>query len=273
MRNPAAPRGPVEAAFQRRASRAEALAGQTPAAAEPLRFAAGLYGAQARLASAVARLHAQRPLSGRLGEDIDRFLDEGEYGELLRFAAEHGPPVLAEEARSRGRADLSLARARVLVWWDGGRNSGEDYLSRALLRPYVEVLASLSVAPDRAHRPGHCPFCGGAPWIAARRPVSDGDGARRLLGCALCGGEWPVNRIRCPCCAEEDPAKLPSFQGDAYPTARIEACETCRRYVKSIDLTVDGRALPEVDDLVSIGMDLWAAREGFTRIEPGLAGI
>jgi FdhE protein len=54
---------------------------------------------------------------------------------------------------------------------------------------------------------------------------------------------------------------------------RIEACETCRRYVKSIDLTLEGRAIPEVDDLVSLGMDLWAASEGFERVEPGLAGI
>jgi len=53
---------------------------------------------------------------------------------------------------------------------------------------------------------------------------------------------------------------------------RIEACESCRHYVKSIDLTVDGHAIPEVDDLASLSMDLWAAREGFERIEPGLAG-
>jgi FdhE protein len=53
---------------------------------------------------------------------------------------------------------------------------------------------------------------------------------------------------------------------------RIEACDSCRHYVKSIDLTVDGRAIPEVDDLASLSMDLWAAREGFARIEPGLAG-
>jgi FdhE protein len=66
--------------------------------------------------------------------------------------------------------------------------------------------------------------------------------------------------------------KLPSFQSESYPAARVEACETCRRYVKSIDLSVDGRAIPEVDDLVSLSMDLWATREGFKRIEPGLAG-
>jgi formate dehydrogenase maturation protein FdhE len=54
---------------------------------------------------------------------------------------------------------------------------------------------------------------------------------------------------------------------------RIEACETCRRYVKSIDLSQDARPIPEVDDLVSLSTDLRAAEQGFERIEPGLAGI
>ena len=271
MSSPAAPRGGVGAAFERRAARAETLAGASEAAEEPLRFAAGLYRAQGFLASAIERVHADRPLSGRSREDVERFLGAG--SEVLRFAAEHGPPILAEQARARGGEDSPVARDRLLTFWDGGRSSRDDYLSRALLRPYVEVLTHLAVTPDRVHRAGHCPVCGGAPWIAARRAESDGDGARRSLGCALCGGEWIINRVRCACCAEEDPAKLPSFQSDAYPTARIEACETCHRYVKSIDLTVDARAMPEVDDLVSIGMDLWATREGFTRIEPGLAGV
>jgi formate dehydrogenase maturation protein FdhE len=43
--------------------------------------------------------------------------------------------------------------------------------------------------------------------------------------------------------------------------------------VKSIDLSQDGRLIPEVDELTSIGLDLWAAEEGFARIEPGLAGL
>jgi FdhE protein len=99
------------------------------------------------------------------------------------------------------------------------------------------------------------------------------DGARRFLGCALCGGEWPVNRIRCAGCGEEDPRRLPSFSSEAHPTVRIEGCETCRRYLKSIDLTADARLIPEVDDLASLALDLWAAEQGFSRMEPGLAGL
>ena len=271
VRGPAAAKGLVEAAFERGAARAEALASEAWTAAEPLRFAAGLYRVQGRLAATVESAHAGRPLCGRLEPDLDSF----QHGlvEALRFAAESGPAALAEEAQSRGRDEAS-ARSRLLVFWSGDSEPGEGYyLSRALLRPYVEVLRGLGIAPDCVHRPGKCPFCGGAPWIAARRSESDADGAQRLLGCALCGGEWPFGRIRCPCCFEEDPTKLPSFRSETYPTVRIEACETCRRYVKSIDLTADARAIPEVDDLVSLGMDLWAQEQGYARVAPGLAGI
>jgi FdhE protein len=272
---PAVPEGLVEAVFEERAARADVLARVSVTAAEPLRFASGLYRVQGRLATAIESLHAERPLSGRLDEDVDRFV--GPLADLLRFAAAEGPPAVGADAERRQREEAPQARSRLLEWWSGNGASGDDYLSRALLRPYVEVLARLRVAPERPHRPGHCPFCGGGPWIAVRREDTGdvgagGTGARRLLGCALCGGEWPLGRILCPACDEGDPVKLPSFQSERYPAARIEACETCGRYVKSIDLTVDGRSIPEVDDLLSLSMDLWAAGEGFTRLEPGLAG-
>jgi FdhE protein len=80
-------------------------------------------------------------------------------------------------------------------------------------------------------------------------------------------------RIVCPVCSESDPPKLPSYQSENYPGVRIEACETCKGYVKTIDLTLDARRVPEVDELLSLGMDLWAEEQGFMRIEPGLAGV
>ncbi len=66
---------------------------------------------------------------------------------------------------------------------------------------------------------------------------------------------------------------LASFQAERHPAVRIEACETFRRYVKSLDLTLDARVIPEVDDLVSVAMDLWAAEQGYRRLAPGLAGV
>jgi FdhE protein len=66
---------------------------------------------------------------------------------------------------------------------------------------------------------------------------------------------------------------LPSFQSDRHPGVRIEACDTCHRYLKSLDLAANGRMIPEVDDLTSLPIDLWAQEEGFTRIAPGVGGI
>jgi len=265
------PTSAVQAAFERRAERARFLAGEAVPAQAPLRFAAGLYGVQGRMVAAVEAFHGGRPLTGRLAEDLVALAESS--GDLLRFAAEEGPADLADEARARSKEVDPVGGSRLALFWRADRTTGTDYLSRALLRPYVEVLGALGIAPDRPLRTGHCPFCGGAPWVASRRSAAEADGASRFLGCALCGREWLFARIRCPSCSEESPERLPSFRSDRYPAARIEACETCRRYVKSIDLTIEGRAIPEVDDLLSLGMDLWAAGEGFDRIEPGLAGL
>ena len=261
----------VASEFERRAARADLLTGKTAAAEEPLRFAAGLFRVQSRLAQAIEASHRAEPLSGHLENDAERFLDQ--VSALTRYAAEEGPELLSDDARRR-QSDLpATVRTRLLVYWGGDRSSGSDYIARAVLRPYVEVLRSVNVAPNRVHRRGQCPFCGGSPWISARREGSLMEGAKRMLGCALCGVESLFERILCPSCFEQDPARLPSFQNDKHPAVRIEACETCHRYIKSIDLSEDARPIPEVDDLVSLSMDLWAAEQGYERIEPGLAGI
>jgi len=272
VKTPAAARASrIVSEFNRRAARAELLLRDAPAAEAPLLFAAGLYRVQARVLAGIEAAHAEEPFTGRLDGDADRLLHA--VSSVIRYAAEEGPDLLSAGARER-RNDLpSTARTRLLVYWAADRSSAEDYLSRAILRPYVEFLREVKVAPDRVHRRGQCPFCSGLPWIAARREGSVMEGARRMLGCALCGGEWLFGRILCPACFEEDPDKLPCFQSDKHPNVRIEACETCHRYLKSLDLSEDARPIPEVDDLVSISMDLWATDQGFTRIEPGLAGL
>jgi formate dehydrogenase maturation protein FdhE len=240
------------------------LSAEESAAADVLRFAAGLYQAQARLARALEA----KSLSGRLEDDLGAIFDDSRN--LLGFLTRSAPGALAERAMGRIQEERELFATRLLVFWREGLATADDYLSRCLLRPYAEVLRAKGKSPDRTHDSGLCPFCGGRPWIASRRPSAEA--ALRMLGCSLCGGEWPFGRVLCPCCFEQDPARLPTFQTDRYPAARVEACETCHRYVKSIDLTLDARAIPEVDDLLSWSLDLWAAEEGFRRVEPGLAG-
>jgi FdhE protein len=253
-------------AFEQRAARAELLAPHSPAAEAPLRFAAGLYRAQRELAAALMR----EPLSSDLDQAAGALLAHAEP--VLRHASS-GPPQLAEHARARLQDDAQTARTRLLVYWSGDPDARGDYLSRALLKPWVELLALERRQPVRDRRRGTCPFCGGSPWVATRRILPESHGAQRTLVCALCAGNWEFPRVRCPACGEASPEKLPMFQEPQNAAVRIEACDTCKRYVKSIDLSLDARPIPEVDDLASLPLDLWALEQGYERIEPGLAGI
>ena len=187
--------------------------------------------------------------------------------------ADRGPDALAEAALLRLDDDAAIARERLLTYWRGDATTRDDYLSRAILRPYADTLRARRLTPDREHHPGHCPFCGGAASVGTRRAAPDSEAGMRFLHCALCGEEWNFARISCPSCAEEKPEQLPVYASDAHPNVRIEACDTCRRYLKSIDLIADARPIAEIDDLLSVAVDLWAMEEGYTRIEPGLAGL
>lgn len=250
--------------FEQRGERAALLASSADAARELLEFARALCTVQAAVAKTIAQ-----PLTGRLGEDVAALLPQ--LQPILRAAAEHGPEQLAVDADKRLHDETDTARTRLLVYWSG--DAPGDYLSRAMLQPYAETLRTRTATPDRVHARGHCPFCGGAAWMSIRRSSSDADAGFRYLVCSLCGLDWNFNRGTCPSCFEEDPDKLPNFQSEAYPLVRIEACETCHRYVKSIDLTKDARPIAPIDDLLSVSMDLWAADQGYSRIEPGIAGI
>ncbi len=257
--------GSVAEIFEQRGARAALLVSSAEAAREPLEFARRLCDAQAKVATQLVAVE----LTGRLAEDLADVLPL--LHGVLHACADHGPEELAVEADKRLHDDTETARNRLLAYWAG--DAADDYVARAMLQPYAESLRGHSIAPDRIHAKGHCPFCGGAAWMSMRRASSDADAGFRYLVCSLCGLEWNFNRGTCPSCFEEDPPKLPVFQSDAYPLVRIEACDTCHRYVKSLDLTKDARPVAPIDDLLSVAMDLWAADEGYERIEMGLAGI
>ena len=264
----------VADALERRAARAALLA-QGSSDAAPLEFAAGLYRAQAKVAGALA---GRGTPSGSLERDLPGVLREVDA--IARYARDRGPPGLAAEAevfrKERRDGEVETREARLLAWWRGPRAGRTDYLARALLRPYAELLAAGGVAVEPAKGPpvyGACRSCGGPPWIAWRRSGSGDEAPQRLLGCGICGSERHLDRIACAGCGQAEPTKLAVFQTERHPAVRIEACDACLRYIKTIDLTVDARVVPEVDDLCSLSLDLWAAEQGYERLEPSLAGI
>ena len=109
------------------------------------------------------------------------------------------------------------------------------------------------------------------PQVAVLRP--EGDGGKRFLVCSFCLTEWEFRRILCPICGEEDHTKLPRFAAEGVAAVRVEACDACKHYLKEIDMTVDGLAVPLVDEIATAPLDLWAAEHGYAKISRNLMGF
>jgi FdhE protein len=79
--------------------------------------------------------------------------------------------------------------------------------------------------------------------------------------------------VLCASCGEDDEGKLGFFQAAAHDHLRIEACDSCRRYLKSVDLTRLGVAVPIVDEVAGAPLDLWAREHDYEKIELNLVGL
>ena len=77
----------------------------------------------------------------------------------------------------------------------------------------------------------------------------------------------------CPECGEEDVHKLAIYSAEQFKHVRVEVCDSCRRYLKTVDLTKDGHAVPDVDELATIPLNLWAVDHGYSKSQTNLLGI
>jgi len=102
---------------------------------------------------------------------------------------------------------------------------------------------------------GHCPVCGSMPIMTDLR---EKEGFRYNI-CGFCHAEYRVTRLQCPFCLEKDMAKLEYYEAKEEPGLRINACKTCKMYIKQTDFrNLDRRSLPLVDDLESLTLDVVA---------------
>ena len=147
----------------------------------------------------------------------------------------------------------------------------KEFLALAFLQPYAEFVRTSAGMRVEGHTHSLCPLCNRKPALGVLR--QQGDGGQRSLLCGFCVTEWEYRRVVCPGCGEEDHAKLPVYTADELPYVRVECCDTCRTYIKSIDFTKNGLADPMVDELASIPLSLWADEHGYAKLYPNLLGM
>ncbi len=58
-----------------------------------------------------------------------------------------------------------------------------------------------------------------------------------------------------------------------FPHLRIDGCNACKHYLLTIDRGRDPRAVPVVDELAALPLDLYAKEQGMRKIVPNLMGF
>jgi formate dehydrogenase accessory protein FdhE len=259
--------------WQRRIHRAQELSSQHPYAAEMLGFYVHLARFQENLQQQLRSTLPARSDSAH--SELNR-IEIGEltshFAPFLSLAEAHGPKPLAELSRE--------LRARGLDFWSELLNAGwiapsasdaQQILAQAFLQPYAELLRSHAALRPSSTLYAVCPFCSRKPALGVLRQM--GDGGARSMVCSFCLAEWEFRRIVCPGCAEENDKKLAVYTATDFDYIRVECCESCKTYLKTVDLTKNGRAEALVDDLASAPLDLWAREHGYAKLHTNLFGM
>lgn len=262
---------PLES-WDTRIKRAEELARQSGPTKEILTFYTKLLIAQKETDEFLRSRRGWLPC-GSLADDLSIIREC--LPVFLRSVEANGSMPLAEEARRLMSASSETVDEMLLQYWH--HPTGEQFFSKAFLQPYIRWLAESGGQPvDRVFEDtaGRCPLCGGMPqvsFLVIRDPTSES--GNRDLVCASCTINWPFRRLVCAYCGEERPTQLAYFHTPEYDHIRIEACDTCRHYIKGVDLTRLGFAVPLVDEVSAAALDVWAREHNYIKMELNLVGL
>ena len=257
----------------RRIARADQLVSQAVPAAEILKFYAVVARFQQYLFGTAERLLQETPATG---ERSDRIADPlpaeiiDRFPSFISLVERTATEALKEAAREiSGQGKLFQAQLLDTFWKEDPISplslGPVDFFARAFLQPYAAAIRARTTLKWSGPAPFLCPMCKRKPGVAVLRPL--GDGGQRSLICSFCLAEWEFRRIVCPGCGEEDHAKLPVYTAEELKHVRVESCDSCRLYVKSVDMTKNGLAEPVVDEIASVSLDIWAQSQGYTKLQ------
>ena len=201
------------------------------------------------------------------------------FRDFLSGVAAFGTETIKSGARDLLSQDddrrLEPLRAAFGAWGKAEETEEEDefhFFARAFLEPVVTSIARTDSSQPTDWTQNFCFVCSGPPQVAVLRDLPDALGRRSLM-CSMCATEWRFQRLTCPHCGETEADKLPVHTAESVAHVRIDACTTCMRYIKAVDLRKDGTAVPLVDELAAVELDIWAREQGLTKLRANVLGL
>lgn len=269
--------------WDERIERATKLSSVYPFAAEALRFLAQVAMLQQKL-YVEFKLDPNRffDMDGSLFGQVHPPALQGRFSTFLASIRQIAPPGLAEAADCLAEKDSASWLRLIEESWlsptaDGDNQDtkqetmSERCLAWLFLQPCAEYLAARHEEVLANGSPTRCPLCGAKPIVGVLRP--QGDGAKKSLICMLCAYEWAFRRVYCPACGEDKDTQMAFYSAPEIPHVRIDVCDSCHTYLKTVDLTKTGIAVPVVDEVAALPLDLWARDNGYHKLQMNIVGI
>ncbi len=106
---------------------------------------------------------------------------------------------------------------------------------------------------------GYCPICGSLPAISIFE-----ENGKRFFCCSFCWHKWATKRIFCPFCDNTDHNALHYFEIESEEEHRLDVCDKCGKYIKTVDTRKTDREIyPPLEYISTPHLDIKAAETGF----------
>jgi FdhE protein len=96
---------------------------------------------------------------------------------------------------------------------------------------------------------------------------------RRRLFCSFCGTSGYFKRIGCTVCLNADTSKLNIIMIEDEKGFRIDICDACGSYIKTVDTGLMNEVSPDIADLITMPLDIIAQSKSYRRNSPNPLGM
>ena len=159
-----------------------------------------------------------------------------------------------EQTIHRAATDLGLDEVVLL------------FLIQNSIKPSIEAVREqlLGELDPEMWRRSHCPVCGSLPSLNLLK----GEGGKRYSLCSYCSYQWRIDRSSCAVCGNKEQSSLEYFHGEEEEAFRIDLCDKCHHYIKTIDYRILEASDPFLEDLATLHLDVVAVQKGYAEAAP-----